>query len=279
MSLHFYCLAPSGPHAICLAATLVLAIAFSGGRVAAQSGSLLNDTPPVARPLRPLQQRAISSASGARLGYPSMPSPEATFDGNSQVPESYSEGEPRTYLNGVSWTFQPAPPVRTFRINDIVTIRVDEITRVIAEGGVESRKRTLFQTIVRDWIRFDKWAIKPDPQTEGDPAVASESNNLFRSESTVESRESMAFSIAAHIVDIRANGNLVLEARKSIRLNDNLWETSLIGICRPEDIAPDNVVLSRDLIDLEIRKEDRGHLRDGYKRGWLTRWLDRLQPF
>ena len=88
-----------------------------------------------------------------------------------------------------------------------------------------------------------------------------------------------SFNIAATVVDIRPNGSLVLEARKNIRINDNLWETALTGICRPEDIAPDNVILSRDLIDLEILKEDRGHLRDGYKRGWFSRWFDRVQPF
>ena len=95
----------------------------------------------------------------------------------------------------------------------------------------------------------------------------------------MESRESMTFNIAATVVDIRPNGSLLLEARKTIRVNDNLWETSLSGLCRAEDIAPDNVVLSKDLIDLEIRKLDRGHLRDGYKRGWFSRWLDRVQPF
>ncbi len=31
-----------------------------------------------------------------------------------------------------------APPLRSFRINDVVTIRVDEITRVMAEGSAEA---------------------------------------------------------------------------------------------------------------------------------------------
>jgi flagellar L-ring protein precursor FlgH len=109
--------------------------------------------------------------------------------------------------------------------------------------------------------------------------VAAESNNNYRAESTIESRESMTFNIAATIVDIRPNGMLVLEARKAIRVNDNLWETSLSGVCRAQDIGPDNVVLSKDVIDLEIRKEDRGHLRDGYSRGWLQRFLDRYGLF
>jgi len=53
----------------------------------------------------------------------------------------------------------------------------------------------------------------------------------------------------------------------------------LTGICRAQDIAPDNVVLSRDLLDLHIRKNEKGQLRDSYKRGWLTRWIGELNPF
>jgi flagellar L-ring protein precursor FlgH len=182
-------------------------------------------------------------------------------------------------LGGASWTYQPAPPLRVFQKNDVVTIRVDEITRVMAEGAAENRKRTLYEAILTDWVRLVDWRLTPDPQVDGDPAVTAESNSNYRAESTVESRESMTFNVAATVVDIRPNGNLVLEARKAIRVNDNLWETSLSGICRAQDIAPDNVVLSKDLIDLEIRKEDRGHLRDGYSRGWLQRFIDRFGFF
>jgi len=169
--------------------------------------------------------------------------------------------------------------MRSFREQDIVTIRVDEIARMMAEGEAQKRRISLLQATLSDWIKIGRGGLVPDPQPEGDPTVDSQSRADSRLESSVESRESMSFNIAARVVDIRPNGNLVLEARKTFRVNDNLWETSLSGMCRPQDIAPDNVVLSRDLIDLEIRKEDRGQLRDGYGRGWFQRFFDRVKPF
>ena len=63
-----------------------------------------------------------------------------------------------------SWTYQPPAPIRQFRVNDIVTIRVDEITRVMAEGSSESRKRTLYEAILTDWIRLQDFRLRPDPQ-------------------------------------------------------------------------------------------------------------------
>lgn len=214
---------------------------------------------------------------GPRLGAAEPADPEPT---NPALGAPRSPSPPAALsLNDVSWTYRPAPAMRTFEKNDIVTIRVDEISQMMAEGESETRKRTAFEAVLSDWIRLTKGRLRPDAQSQGDPTVGNESTNRFRSEASIESRESLSFNIAARVVDIRPNGNLVLEARKTYRVNDNLWETSLSGICRAKDIAADNVVLSRDMIDLQINKEDQGHLRDGYRRGWFSRWLDRVQPF
>ncbi|MFG0261066.1 MAG: flagellar basal body L-ring protein FlgH [Novipirellula sp. JB048] len=244
----------------------------------AQESSLLRQPgPPMSAPPGP----GIMPRAGATLQPVPMPHSATRQPAIAPTPPRPRTRAPETptMLSNVSWTYQPAPRLRTFQKNDIITIRVDEITDVTATGAAETRKKTLYEAILTDWIRLTNFRLRPDPQGFGDPAIATESESQFRSKSSLKSRESMTFNIAATVVDIRPNGNLVLEARKTIRINDNLWETSLSGICRVQDIAPDNVILSRDLIDLEIRKEDQGHLRDGYKRGWFSRWLDHVQPF
>ena len=182
-------------------------------------------------------------------------------------------------LDRVSWTHQPPPQIRTFRKHDPVTIRVDEITRMQSLGNAQTRRTTLYEAALTDWIKLANFRLRPDPADNGEPTIGTESTNNFRAQSSLATSESLAFNITATVVDIRPNGLLVLEARKQIRVNDNLYETSLTGICRSQDIAPDNVILSKDLVDLEIRKEDQGQVRDGYKRGWFQRWFDRVQPF
>ena len=252
---------------VTVATCLLLASASSA---AAQNSSLMRPPasmqgyqPPTNAPLPPFPPEASAPVAtvAQRFDPWAQGVPSSDFDPYQRVPR------PVVSLNEASWTYQPAPPVRTYQRNDVITIRVDEITRMQAEGNSFNRKRTLAELILTDWIRLKDFRLRPDPQRNGDPAVAAESNNNFRAQALLESRESLTFNIAATVVDIRPNGNLVLEARKAIRVNDNLWETSLSGMCRAEDIAPDNVVLSKDLIDLEIRKEDRGHLRDAYSRG------------
>jgi len=182
-------------------------------------------------------------------------------------------------IASASWTFSPAPQLRTFRLQDIVTIRVDEIARMRADGAIDSRRNGLFDVVLKDWVALRDGNLGKDPQPTGDPRIDGQTNQIYRSNAAIQSRESLAFSVAAKVVDIQPNGNLVLEARKTIWMNDNIWETALSGICRAQDIAPDNIVLSRDLLDLEIRKNETGEVRDGYKRGWLTRWINEFNPF
>ena len=85
--------------------------------------------------------------------------------------------------------------------------------------------------------------------------------------------------MAAKIVDIRPNGNLVIEGHQEIRNNEERWRISLTGVVRREAIQADRTVSSDSIAELKIDKEELGQVRDGYARGWLGRWYDRYKPF
>ncbi len=217
----------------------------------------------------------------APLPAPGNPSPSAAGADPYYAPPGYPQGYDSRAQHGLaqaSWTYVPPAPLRQYRKHDIITIRVDEIARARAEGSAENRKNSLYDVILKDWLRLTGGSVKPAPQPDGDPRVGGSMKSLYRADASIESRESLSFNIAAKIVDIHPNGNLVLEANKRIWVNENVFETSLIGTCRAADIGPDNVLLSRDLLDAEIRKDERGRLRDGYRRGWLQRWFEEFQP-
>lgn len=189
-----------------------------------------------------------------------------------------SSGQP-IHLKDTLGFIQPKPP-RELRKYDIVTIRIDDVSRVRADGEVRRRKNGRYDAVLKDWpLLIGLKALKPSPQAQGDQRANGELNALYRSQGQLLTNESIALTIAAQIVDIRPNGNLVLEARKHIQINNEIWEINVTGECRAQDVAPDNVVLSRHVANLRIRKLERGHVRDGYRRGWVVKLMDWFAPF
>lgn len=170
------------------------------------------------------------------------------------------------------------PP--TIQLHDKISVRVDEIARTQAEGEMQQRKNINYNATILDWIRFNGFRKAEITQADGgDPRVQGNLQQLFRGESELETTERLTFNIAAEVVDTRVNGHLVIEASKQIEINEEMWLITLSGQCRQEDVGPDNVVLSRDVLNLKITKKEMGHVRDGYRRGWLQRALDQIHPF
>jgi flagellar L-ring protein precursor FlgH len=54
---------------------------------------------------------------------------------------------------------------------------------------------------------------------------------------------------------------------------------TLTGVCRAEDIAADNTILSTQMANLTLNRKTKGEVRDGTRRGWLNSIIDNLSPF
>jgi flagellar L-ring protein FlgH len=183
-------------------------------------------------------------------------------------------------LPEASMIYHQLPPPRQIGKHDLVTIRVDKKAVMSAEGEMQRRKTSLYDALLADWLALKGLLeVKPAPQSEGDPRIRGQLNEQSRVQADLETREALAFDITAEVVDIRPNGLLVLEAHDTFRNNEEVWEYSLSGVCRAEDIDPGNVILSKHISQLHVWKRERGQIRDSYRRGWFTRWFDTLNPF
>lgn len=185
-------------------------------------------------------------------------------------------------LANCSFMFRKLPPEaerRELQINDIVTVLVDYRSSMISEGDAEARKTASLNAVLADWLKFDGLDLVPDQQRRGDQRVNGSLTSQYRTESDMELRDALTFRIAAAVVDIRPNGNLVLEARREIRINEEVWMQSLTGVVRRQSIGPDRTVRSDEVAELRIEKRERGFINDSYTRGWFTRWYDKWKPF
>jgi flagellar L-ring protein precursor FlgH len=190
--------------------------------------------------------------------------------------------QPAASMAAGSFMYRELPPesrMRELELHDIITVRVDYRTLMRSEGDSESRVTKSLTSVLSSWIRFDGKSVKAAPQNDGDPRVAGTYNSQSRAESDVELRDTLTFDIACEILEIRPNGNLYLEGNQVVQNNEEEWRIFFSGEVRREAIQPDRTVSSRSIAHMRVTKGEQGQVRDGYSRGWFSKWYDRYKPF
>ena len=185
-------------------------------------------------------------------------------------------------LENSSFMYRRLPPEaekRELKINDIVTVLVDYRSTMISEGDAKSKRTVSLNAVLSDWLKFDGKDIFPAPMDRGDPRIKGQLDSQFKAESDMSTKDALTFRIAAQVVDIRPNGTLVIEARREIQINDEVWMQSLTGVVRRQSIGPDRTVRSDEVAELRIDKREKGFVKESYSRGWFTTWYDTWKPF
>lgn len=178
-----------------------------------------------------------------------------------------------------SWTYQPPPEPKHYKVNEFITVMIEEKTRMTSEGQVDQRKKVEGSLSITDWISLHGLSVVPAVQEGGDPKVGGILDNKYRAQANLQNRDMFESSVQCVITDIRPNGTLVLEGHSRVKIDDEEWDLSISGIIRPEDILPNNSVKSEKMAEKRIERRSTGHGRDGIRRGFIQKMIDRYQPF
>jgi flagellar L-ring protein precursor FlgH len=83
-------------------------------------------------------------------------------------------------------------------------------------------------------------------------------------------------TITVEIKSIQPNGLLVFEGRQVIKVNGEDQVLVVSGTARPEDVGPDNVLLSTYIANSSIEYKGKGTVGDPQKQGILTKFFQWL---
>ena len=108
------------------------------------------------------------------------------------------------------------------------------------------------------------------------PLLAGSGETRFDGQGRSVRSGSVKAQLTAQVVEVLPNGLLRLEGRQTIRVNEEEQEMVLSGLVRPQDIGPDNTVLSGYVADARITFRGSGVLASKQRPGLLSRlfgWL------
>lgn len=86
-------------------------------------------------------------------------------------------------------------------------------------------------------------------------------------------------TIAAVIVDILPNGNLLIAGRQQVMINAELRELTVSGVIRPEDIAANNTIRHDQIAEARIAYGGRGQISAVQRPRLGQRVADAISPW
>lgn len=200
-------------------------------------------------------------------------------------PTTGADGTPMTApneeLRATSMMYIAPPKPRKFEIHQQVMILVDENSQSTSKESLETKKDMQQNASLKKFPSL-KDLIEGELRT-GDSSPIVEfgvaDKSKYKGEGTYQRDDRFTAKISATVIDVKPNGILVIEARKSITTNGETKTLVLAGTCRREDVTGSNTVLSSQLADLTIVQETSGELRDASDKGWITRVLEAVFSF
>lgn len=185
---------------------------------------------------------------------------------------------PGRKVRDYSWIYIDLPEPHEIKVHDIVTIIVDEKSEVTIQSRFNRQKNSNLKAELKEFVRIND-RDNLDNAAQNSPTIDTNLTGRFNTTGQVADQEGIRYRIAATVVDVLPNGNIVLEARKTIQSNHELWEYTLTGVVRSADIARNNTALSENIANLKITKYQRGKVYDSTKRPWGVVLYDLLSPF
>jgi flagellar L-ring protein precursor FlgH len=156
---------------------------------------------------------------------------------------------------------------------DIVTILVDETTTAEKSAGTDLKRDSSFASTLTP-PNFEKPNFLRKLLVNMNAAGTGKSDYTGDGKTTRTDKATAV--ITARITRVLDNGNLVLEGRRLVKVNDETQTLVVSGIVRPYDVNPDNTVASSRIADGEVRIDGQGTVSDRQKPGLFQRIFDFL---
>lgn len=156
-----------------------------------------------------------------------------------------------------------------FRKGDILTVIISESQNVQNNESSDLSRSTNLN------YKINLWDVKPNT-FDVLPRVDADSSNGFIGAATYQKSGAFTARLAAVVVDVLPNGNMVLSGRREIRIDNETKLIEFTGIVRRFDVAINNTVQSELVANAEIVYRGAGPLTDHTNRYGLGGWLQRL---
>lgn len=184
---------------------------------------------------------------------------------------------------------------RATKVGDIMTVRVDVQERAQLQNNTTTSRSNSESAGLPNFLGLEAAADGAGGVLTGagvasglnrvfnnanpDNLISLESSSGVQGQGQVTRQEQITINVAALVTQILPNGNMVVQGRQEIRVNNEVRELLIQGIVRPEDITATNTINHTQMAEARISYGGRGQLTDVQQARWGQQIYDIIFPF
>lgn len=189
---------------------------------------------------------------------------------------------PSDYSSGSIWQASSGSMVEDMkarRRGDILTIVITETASASKEAKTDTSRGSTVNAGIPNFMGLEKVGLLKNNIGDLSKLINASVDSSYKGSGSTSRAENLKATMTARVIEVLPNGNMMIEGRRNIKVNNEDQEIVLEGIVRPRDIGADNVVNSIYIADAKISYFGRGIISDRQSPGWLMNIVDKIWPF
>lgn len=183
-----------------------------------------------------------------------------------EKPEHYAAATGSLFnVNYIGSMYDDSKPLG---IGDIITVTLDENTRATKKANADMSKSNDSSmeplAVGGQELTIDKYNFSYDLSN----------SNTFAGDASANQSNSISGYITVEVIEVLANGNLVVRGEKWMSFNTGDEYIRLSGTIRPDDIDFDNTIASNRVSNARIQYSGTGVQQDMQEPGFLARFFN-----
>ena len=196
-----------------------------------------------------------------------------TFD--EQIPKPQMN-----YASGSLWQASSAGLAedhKARRAGDIITVVISEQASASKQASTGTKRGSTMSAGMPKLLGLEKLPIKT--WADLDQLLSVSFDSKFDGTGSTSRQETLQATMSAKVLEVLGNGNMTIEGRRNVKVNNEDQIIVLTGTVRSRDVSADNTVSSALVADARIAYSGKGVLSDRQRPGWLMNALDWAWPF
>ena len=167
---------------------------------------------------------------------------------------------------------------RAHQVGDILTVKVNINDTAQFQDQTQLQRSSTEDTGISNFIGANTIGNAAKAVLPGSILTAN-GNSQMNGTGTINRNDQLLTNVAAVVMQLLPNGNMVIEGKQEVRLNNEVRELIVAGVVRPEDIESDNTIELPKIAEARLAYGGRGTLTNIQTERWGQQVMDIALPF